>query len=74
MQQLGNDEEEAAITLGRVVDDLLSRYAPKIRWGCLRRVLCNARAMGEFGALSVVPDTSGPDHTMPLHIDPLQRI
>ncbi len=46
-QEQGNDEEEAAVTLGISL--------PKIRWGLLYGVLlCNARAMGEFGAVSVV--------------------
>ena len=56
MQQLGNDEEEAAITLGAGGWFTFFRVTlPRIRWGLVYGViLCNARAMGEFGAVSVV--------------------
>jgi sulfate transport system permease protein len=72
MQQLGNDEEEAAITLG--AGGLMTFFhvtLPKIRWGLLYGViLCNARAMGEFGAVSVVSGhIRGLTTTMPLHIE-----
>jgi len=72
MQQLGNDEEEAAITLG--AGGLMTFYhvtLPKIRWGLLYGViLCNARAMGEFGAVSVVSGhIRGLTTTMPLHVE-----
>jgi sulfate transport system permease protein len=76
MQQLGNDEEEAAITLG--AGGLMTFFhvtLPKIRWGLLYGViLCNARAMGEFGAVSVVSGhIRGITTTMPLHIEILYQ-
>ena len=72
MQQLGNDEEEAAITLG--AGGWLTFFSvtlPKVRWGLIYGViLCNARAMGEFGAVSVVSGhIRGATNTMPLHIE-----
>ncbi|HYM34447.1 MAG TPA: sulfate ABC transporter permease subunit, partial [Steroidobacteraceae bacterium] len=72
MQQLGNDEEEAAITMG--AGGLMTFFRvtlPKIRWGLVYGViLCNARAMGEFGAVSVVSGhIRGLTTTMPLHIE-----
>jgi sulfate transport system permease protein len=72
MQQLGNDEEEAAITMGAGGWLTFFRVTlPKIRWGLLYGViLCNARAMGEFGAVSVVSGhVRGLTNTMPLHIE-----
>jgi len=74
MQQLGNDEEEAAITLGAGGWMTFFRVTlPKIRWGLLYGViLCNARAMGEFGAVSVVSgQIRGLTDTMPLAIEAL---
>jgi sulfate/thiosulfate transport system permease protein len=74
MQQLGNDEEEAAITLGAGGWLTFFRVTlPKIRWGLIYGViLCNARAMGEFGAVSVVSGgIRGMTNTMPLHIQTL---
>lgn len=76
MQQLGNDEEEAAITLG--AGGLMTFFhvtLPKIRWGLVYGViLCNARAMGEFGAVSVVSGhVRGVTTTMPLHIEILYQ-
>jgi sulfate/thiosulfate transport system permease protein len=76
MQQLGNDEEEAAITLG--AGGLMTFFhvtLPKIRWGLVYGViLCNARAMGEFGAVSVVSGhVRGVTTTMPLHIETLYQ-
>ncbi|HUN70865.1 MAG TPA: sulfate ABC transporter permease subunit CysW [Steroidobacteraceae bacterium] len=74
MQQLGNDEEEAAITLGGGAWMTFFRVTlPKIRWGLLYGViLCNARAMGEFGAVSVVSGhIRGLTNTMPLAIEAL---
>jgi sulfate/thiosulfate transport system permease protein len=72
MQQVGNDEEEAAITLG--AGGWLTFFAvtlPKVRWGLVYGViLCNARAMGEFGAVSVVSGhIRGVTNTLPLHIE-----
>jgi sulfate transport system permease protein len=72
MQQLGNDEEEAAITLGASGWMTFLRVTvPKVRWGLLYGIiLCNARAMGEFGAVSVVSGhIRGLTTTMPLHIE-----
>src|SRR5690606_21486701 len=72
MRQLGNDEEEAAITMG--AGGLMTFFhvtLPKIRWGLVYGViLCNARAMGEFGAVSVVSGhIRGLTTTMPLHVE-----
>src|SRR5207344_2885712 len=72
MQQLGNDEEEAAITLGANGWRTFFRVTlPRIRWGLIYGViLCNARAMGEFGAVSVVSGhIRGLTNTMPLHVE-----
>ncbi len=72
MEQMGNDEEEAAITLGASGLMTFVRITlPKIRWGLIYGViLCNARAMGEFGAVSVVSGhIRGLTTTMPLHIE-----
>jgi sulfate transport system permease protein len=72
MEQLGNDEEEAAITLGAGGWLTFFRVTlPKVRWGLVYgMVLCNARAMGEFGAVSVVSGhVRGLTNTMPLHIE-----
>jgi sulfate transport system permease protein len=72
MQQLGNDEEEAAISLGASGWMTFVRVTvPKVRWGLLYGIiLCNARAMGDFGAVSVVSGhIRGLTTTMPLHIE-----
>jgi sulfate transport system permease protein len=72
MEQLGNDVEEAAITLGAGgIMTFFHVTLPKIRWGLLYGViLCNARAMGEFGAVSVVSGhIRGLTTTMPLHVE-----
>ncbi|MEO8223197.1 MAG: sulfate ABC transporter permease subunit CysW, partial [Gammaproteobacteria bacterium] len=72
MEQMGNDEEEAAITLGASGLMTFVRITlPKIRWGLIYGViLCNARSMGEFGAVSVVSGhIRGLTTTMPLHIE-----
>ena len=74
MQQLGNDEEEAAITLGAGGWFTFFRVTlPRIRWGLVYGViLCNARAMGEFGAVSVVSGlVGGLTMTMPLQVEAL---
>jgi sulfate transport system permease protein len=72
MQEVGTDEEEAALTLGASGWQILFRVTlPKIRWGLLYGVvLCNARAMGEFGAVSVVSGhIRGVTNTLPLHVE-----
>ena len=72
MQAQGSDEEEAALTLGASGwQTFLKVSLPKMRWGLLYGVvLCNARAMGEFGAVSVVSGhVRGLTDTMPLHIE-----
>jgi len=72
MQQQGSEEEEAAITLGAGAWVTFLRVTlPKIRWGLLYGIiLCNARAMGEFGAVSVVSGhIRGLTNTMPLHVE-----
>ena len=72
MQAQGNEEEEAAITLGAGGWQTFVRVTlPNIKWGLVYGViLCNARAMGEFGAVSVVSGhVRGLTNTMPLHIE-----
>lgn len=72
MQAQGMKEEEAALTLGANGWQIFWRITlPKIQWGLLYGViLCNARAMGEFGAVSVVSGhIRGQTNTMPLHIE-----
>jgi sulfate/thiosulfate transport system permease protein len=72
MESQGNDEEEAALTLGASgLQVFFFVTLPKIRWGLLYGViLCNARAMGEFGAVSVVSGhIRGMTNTMPLHVE-----
>ncbi|CAN7455404.1 sulfate ABC transporter permease subunit CysW [Rhizobium sp. LjRoot254] len=72
MQEQGTAEEEAAITLGANGWQTFWRVTlPNIKWGLLYGVLlCNARAMGEFGAVSVVSGhIRGLTTTMPLHIE-----
>jgi len=74
MQAQGFEEEEAALTLGAGGFQILRRITlPKIRWGFFYGlILCNARAMGEFGAVSVVSaKISGQTNTMPLEIERL---
>ena len=72
MQEQGTGDEEAAISLGANGWQTF-RYVtlPNIRWGLLYGVLlCNARAMGEFGAVSVVSGRiRGLTNTMPLHVE-----
>jgi sulfate transport system permease protein len=72
MQDLGSDEEEVALTLGASGWQILWTITlPKVRWGLLYGVvLCNARAMGEFGAVSVVSGhIRGQTDTLPLHVE-----
>ncbi len=72
MESQGNDEEEAALTLGGSGWQMFFLVSlPKIRWGVLYGVvLCNARAMGEFGAVSVVSGhIRGLTNTIPLHVE-----
>ena len=72
MQEQGREEEEAAATLGAGGWQILRRVTlPNVRWALLAGVLlCNARAMGEFGAVSVVSGhIRGQTNTMPLHVE-----
>jgi sulfate transport system permease protein len=72
MQEQGTEEEEAAISLGaNGLQTFLRVTLPNVAWGLLYGVLlCNARAMGEFGAVSVVSGhIRGQTNTMPLHVE-----
>ena len=72
MQAQGKDDEETAVSLGATGWQTFWRVTlPNIRWGLLYGVLlCNARAMGEFGAVSVVSGhVRGLTNTMPLHVE-----
>ncbi|WP_081853062.1 sulfate ABC transporter permease subunit CysW [Bosea sp. 117] len=72
MQEQGSSEEEAAVTLGASGwRAFLKVTLPNVKWALLYGVLlCNARAMGEFGAVSVVSGhVRGETNTMPLHIE-----
>jgi sulfate/thiosulfate transport system permease protein len=74
MQAQGNEEEQAAIVLGATGWQTFWRVTlPNIKWGLIYGViLCNARAMGEFGAVSVVSGhIRGQTNTMPLHVEVL---
>ncbi len=76
MQAQGRDEEEAAISLGANGWTLFWRVTlPNIKWALLYGVLlCNARAMGEFGAVSVVSGhIRGLTNTLPLHVEILHN-
>lgn len=72
MQEQGTEEEEAARSLGAGGWQIFWRVTlPNVKWGLLYGVLlCNARAMGEFGAVSVVSGhIRGLTNTMPLHVE-----
>ena len=72
MQAQGNDEEQAAIVLGASGWQTFWKVTlPNIKWGLVYGViLCNARAMGEFGAVSVVSGhIRGQTNTIPLHVE-----
>ena len=74
MQQQGSDEEQAALLLGASGWKTFLRVTlPNMRWALLYGViLCNARAMGEFGAVSVVSGhIRGRTNTLPLHVEVL---
>jgi len=72
MQAQGTEEEEAAVVLGASGWQTFYQITlPNIKWGLLYgAILCNARAMGEFGAVSVVSGhIRGSTNTMPLHVE-----
>lgn len=72
MQAQGSEEEEAALSLGADGWQIFWRVTlPKVKWALLYGViLCNARAMGEFGAVSVVSGhVRGVTNTLPLHVE-----
>jgi sulfate/thiosulfate transport system permease protein len=74
MEAQGLEEEEAALTLGASGWQILTRVTlPNVKWSLLYGViLCNARAMGEFGAVSVVSGhIRGQTNTLPLHVEVL---
>jgi sulfate/thiosulfate transport system permease protein len=74
LQQQGREEEEAALVMGASGWQILSRVTvPNVRWSLLYGIiLCNARAMGEFGAVSVVSGhIRGQTNTLPLHVEVL---
>jgi sulfate transport system permease protein len=74
MQEQGSDEEAAAVTLGAGGFTVFRKITlPNIKWALIYGVLlCNARAMGEFGAVSVVSGKiRGLTNTLPLHIEAL---
>jgi len=74
MTEQGAEEEEAALSLGATGWQMFRRVTlPNVKWGLLYGViLCNARAMGEFGAVSVVSGhIRGETNTLPLHVEVL---
>lgn len=76
MQAQGRDEEEAAMTLGASGWQMFWKVTlPNIKWALISGIiLCNARAMGEFGAVSVVSGhIRGETNTLPLHVEILHN-
>jgi sulfate transport system permease protein len=76
MEAIGSEEEVAAVSLGANAWQLFWRVTvPNIKWGLLYGIiLCNARAMGEFGAVYVVSGRiAGQTDTMPLHVEKLHQ-
>jgi sulfate transport system permease protein len=74
MTEQGSDEEQAALSLGAGGwQTFLNITLPNVKWGLLYGIiLCNARAMGEFGAVSVVSGhIRGETNTLPLHVEVL---
>jgi sulfate transport system permease protein len=74
MEATGSEQEQAALTLGANGWQTFWRVTlPSVKWGMIYGIiLCNARAMGEFGAVSVVSGhISGMTNTMPLHVEKL---
>jgi sulfate/thiosulfate transport system permease protein len=74
MQATGTEQEQAALTLGaNGLQTFWYVTLPSVKWGLIYGIiLCNARAMGEFGAVSVVSGhISGQTDTMPLHVEKL---
>ncbi len=73
VQEQGDEEEQAALSLGASGLATFWRVTlPNIKWGLLYGViLCNARAMGEFGAVSVVAGHRGSTNTIPLYVEVL---
>ncbi|MBI3876420.1 MAG: sulfate ABC transporter permease subunit CysW [Verrucomicrobia bacterium] len=77
MQATGTDQEQAALTLGANGWQTFWHVTlPSVKWGLLYGIiLCNARAMGEFGAVSVVSGhITGQTDTMPLRVEKLQEL
>lgn len=76
MEALGPEEEEAALTLGASGWQMLWHVTlPNVKWGLLYGILlCNARAIGEFGAVNVVAgNVGGVTNTLPLYIEKLYQ-
>src|SRR5690625_7677822 len=76
MQEQGSEQEQVALTFGASCWQIFYHITlPKIKWGLLYGViLTNARAVGEFGAVSVVSGAiRGQTNTLPLHLEPLYQ-
>ena len=76
MQSTGTEQEQAALTLGASGWQTFWRVTlPSVKWGLLYGIiLCNARAMGEFGAVSVVSGhITGETETMPIRVESLYK-